>query len=275
MGRMRLIQHKKEAYWFYSVVSRLYDKYVNPLFWTTAMRDQVLDLARLEAPGLRVLDVGAGTGFTTEGIAARAPDAKITMLDQSPHQLERSRRRRILEAVPRVIGDAEDLPFPDESFDRWVSAGSIEYWPEPQRALLEAHRVLAPGGTAVLIGPLRPEHPLARRLADAWMLFPEEREYREWMERAGFTDLRAQILPAPWDADGHGRYVIALAGTRSSDVPAAVLGDALERRDEPMTLARRLRFGGRFALGSLAGAAFVPLGAALTARARLRQRGAR
>lgn len=275
MGRMRLIQHKKEAYWFYSVVSRLYDQYVNPLFWTTAMREQVLDLAALDRPGLRVLDVGAGTGFTTEGIAARAPGAEITMLDQSPHQLERSRRRRALDAVPRVIGDAEELPFPDESFDRWVSAGSIEYWPDPQRALVEAHRVLRPEGSAVLIGPLRPEQPLARRLADAWMLFPEEREYFEWMQRAGFTDLTARILPAPWDAEGQGRYVIALAGRRSERGPTAVLGAPLERRDEPMTLARRLRFSGRFVVGSLAGAAFVPLGAVLTARARLRRRSAR
>ena len=275
MGRMRLIQHKKEAYWFYSVVSRLYDQYVNPLFWTTAMRDQVLDLAGLDRPGLRVLDVGAGTGFTTEGIAARVPDADITMLDQSPHQLERSHRRRALASVPRVIGDAEELPFADETFDRWISAGSIEYWPEPQRALVEAHRVLCPGGRAVLIGPLRPQHPVARRLADAWMLFPEEHEYREWMERAGFIDLTARILPAPWDSDGEGRYVIALAGTRSPVAPGLVLGAKLERRDEPMTMERRLRFGGRFVLGSLAGAAFVPLGALLTARARLRRRGAR
>jgi MPBQ/MSBQ methyltransferase len=272
---MRLIQHKKEAYWFYSVVSRLYDQYVNPLFWTTGMRDEVLDLAGLDRPGLRVLDVGAGTGFTTEGVAARATGAEITMLDQSPHQLARSRRRRSLDAVARVIGDAEALPFADESFDRWVSAGSIEYWPEPQRALVEAHRVLRPGGTALLIGPLRPEHPLARRLADAWMLFPEEHEYRDWMQRAGFTDLRARILPAPWDVDGHGRYVIALAGTRSASTPPVTLGPRLERRDEPMTLPRRLRFAGRFVLGSLAGAAFVPLGALLTARARLRRRGAR
>lgn len=275
MGRMRLIQHKKEAYWFYSVVSRLYDTYVNPLFWTTAMRDQVLDLAELDRPGLKVLDVGAGTGFTTEGLVARSPAAQVTMLDQSPHQLERSRRRASLRDVPRLVGDAEALPFPDESFDRWVSAGSIEYWPEPQRAMVEAHRVLRPGGVALLIGPLRPEHPLARRLADAWMLFPEEHEYREWMEQAGFTELRSRILPAPWDAAGFGRYVIALAATRTEAEPAVALGAKLEERDEPMTLERRLRFAGRFALGSLAGAAFVPLGAWLTVRARLRERGAR
>jgi MPBQ/MSBQ methyltransferase len=32
-------------------------------------------------------------------------------------------------------GDAEDLPFATDSFDRYVSAGSIEYWPEPQRGI--------------------------------------------------------------------------------------------------------------------------------------------
>jgi len=37
-------------------------------------------------------------------------------------------------------GDAEDLPFETDSFDRYVSAGSIEYWPEPQRGIKEAYR---------------------------------------------------------------------------------------------------------------------------------------
>ena len=38
-------------------------------------------------------------------------------------------------------GDAEDLPFPTDSFDRYVSAGSIEYWPEPQRGIREVWAV--------------------------------------------------------------------------------------------------------------------------------------
>lgn len=274
MGRMRLIQHKKEAYWFYSVVSRLYDKYVNPLFWTLSMRESALDLARLDSEQLAVLDVGAGTGFTTEGIVGRAPAARVTMLDQSPHQLARSRARAVLAAVPRVVGDAEELPFPDATFDRWISAGSIEYWPEPQRAMNEAHRVLKPGGVALMIGPLRPENPLARGLADAWMLFPEEPEYRGWMEQAGFSELTARILPAPWDASGEGRYVIALAGVKAPDSRSVPLpGAKREEAGEPMTPARAVRFGLRFGLGSLAGAAFVPLGIALTVRSRLRNRG--
>src|SRR5688572_6660865 len=103
---VRLIQHKREAYWFYRFLSLGYDRWVNPLFWTPAMRAAALEEARLER-GLKVLDAGAGTGFTTEGIVARVDAADVTMLDQSPHQLERSRARASLAACPRVLGDAE------------------------------------------------------------------------------------------------------------------------------------------------------------------------
>ena len=43
-------------------------------------------------------------------------------------------------------GDAENLPFDDDAFDRYVSAGSIEYWPDPQRGIAEAYRVTRAGG---------------------------------------------------------------------------------------------------------------------------------
>src|SRR5215213_4526280 len=106
---MRPIQHKREAYWFYSVVSRVYDRWVNPLFWTAAMRDEALELARLdEREGLEVVDVGAGTGFTTEGIVAHVPAHAVRMLDQSPHQLARAERKPALRDTVKHLGDAED-----------------------------------------------------------------------------------------------------------------------------------------------------------------------
>src|SRR5918911_3838304 len=134
---MAPIQHKREAYWFYAVVSRVYDRWVNPLFWTPAMRAQALELARLDRPDLDVLDVGAGTGFTTAGIVRAVAPERVTMIDQSPHQLARARRKRALDAVAKRLGDAEALPFQTDSLDRYVSAGSIEYWPDPQRAIAE------------------------------------------------------------------------------------------------------------------------------------------
>src|SRR5215212_6195795 len=179
---MRLMQHKREAYWFYRFLSLVYDRWVNPLFWTPPMRARALAGARLEARELETLDAGAGTGFTTEGIVEHVDAARVTMLDQSPHQLARASRRAGLAACRRLLGDAEALPFADDAFDRYVSAGSIEYWPDPQRGIAEAYRVTKAGGTALVIGPVRPANRVARALAEAWMLFPPEADYVRWME---------------------------------------------------------------------------------------------
>jgi MPBQ/MSBQ methyltransferase len=265
---MRFIQHKAEAYWFYRVVSLGYDRWINPLFWTEAMRDRALALARLDRPDLTVADVGAGTGFTTEGIVAAVRPEHVTMVDQSPHQLARARRKPALAAAQKRLGDAEALPLETDSVDRYVSAGSIEYWPDPQRAIAEAYRVLRPGGVALVIGPLRRTHPLARALSDAWMLFPDDDEYTAWMERAGFTDLRRTNIAPPWWRDGWDPYAIAVAGTKPAAGPSP-----LELPEPREHAAERLGPGrlARFALGSLAGAAFIPVALWFTLRDRLRR----
>ena len=270
---MRFIQHKKEAYWFYRALSPLYDRWVNPLFWTAEMRSAALELARLDDARLRTLDAGAGTGFSTEGIVEQVEASCVTLLDQSPDQLRRASRKPSLAACRRVLGDAERLPFDADTFDRYVSCGSVEYWPDAPRAIAEAYRVVRPGGIAVVVGPLPPANRLARLLADVWMLFPTEAEYREWFERAGFESLEIAKLAAPWQPDGERRYGLAIGGTKPSAAAApALAAPPSERRDERLTLRRGARLAARLALGSLAGAAFIPVGVALNLRARLARR---
>lgn len=75
---------------------------------------------------------------------------------------------------------------------------SIEYWPEPQRGIKEAYRVLKQGGKACLIGPVYPTFWLSRFFADVWMLFPKEEEYIEWFEKAGFTDVQLKRIGPKW-----------------------------------------------------------------------------
>jgi MPBQ/MSBQ methyltransferase len=263
---MRFIQHKAEAYWFYRVVSLGYDRFINPLFWDEAMRDEALTLAQLDRPDLDTVDVGAGTGFTTTGIVTAVAPECVTMIDQSPHQLARARAKPALAACGKRIGDAEDLPLATDSVDRYVSAGSIEYWPDPQRAIAEAYRVLRPGGVGLVIGPLRRTNPLARRLSDAWMLFPAEHEYEDWMRRAGFTELRRVHVAPPWYRETWDPFAVAIAGVKPAAGPSPLaVAPAVETTQErlgPMRLAR-------FALGSLAGAAFIPVALWFSARARL------
>jgi MPBQ/MSBQ methyltransferase len=268
---VRFIQHKAEAYWFYRVVSLGYDRFINPLFWTEAMRDEALALAGLDRPDLDVADVGAGTGFTTSGIVAAVAPERVTMIDQSPHQLARAKRKPALRRVARRLGDAEALPLRTDAVDRYVSAGSIEYWPDPQRAIAEAYRVVRPGGVALVIGPLRRTHPLARRLSDAWMLFPAEAEYSAWMQAAGFADLRAVTVAPPWWRDDWDPYGVAIAGVKPVAGPSP-----LHLPPPRVTAGAGERFGpvrlARFAAGSLAGAAFIPIALWFTLRARLGRR---
>lgn len=50
---MRLIQHKKEAFWFYRFVSIGYDNFINPFFWTVSMREKALELAQYAIAGVK------------------------------------------------------------------------------------------------------------------------------------------------------------------------------------------------------------------------------
>ena len=85
----RFIQHKKEAFWFYRFLSIVYDHVINPGHWTQDMRDDALEPADLHSRKLKVVDVGGGTGFTTLGIVKHVDKENVTLLDQSPHQLEK------------------------------------------------------------------------------------------------------------------------------------------------------------------------------------------
>ena len=259
---MGLIQHKREAYWFYRFLSLGYDRWVNPLFWTPAMRAEALRHAALDDPGLVTLDAGAGTGFTTEGIVDRVHASNVTMLDQSPHQLARARAKPALDACRKLEGDAERLPFEDDAFDRYVSAGSIEYWPDPQQGIAEAYRVLKPGGRALLIGPVEPANRVLKVLATTWMLFPPEADYRSWFERAGFADVAVHGLAPTWYR-GRSTYAVAVTGVKTK-TGSTKTGSTQDLTPVALTPIERLRFVGRFVLGSLAGAVFVPIGYVLS-----------
>ena len=119
----RFIQHKKEAFWFYRFLSIVYDHVINPGHWTEDMRDEALDPADLYDRKMRVVDVGGGTGFTTLGIVKHVDAKNVTILDQSPHQLAKAKQKEPLKECKIIEGDAEDLPFPTDYADRYVSAG--------------------------------------------------------------------------------------------------------------------------------------------------------
>ncbi|URD88007.1 37 kDa inner envelope membrane protein [Musa troglodytarum] len=254
----RFIQHKKEAFWFYRFLSVVYDHIINPGHWTEDMRDEALEPADLYDARLKVVDVGGGTGFTTLGIVKHIYPKNVTILDQSPHQLEKARQKEELKECTIIEGDAEELPFPTDSVDRYISAGSIEYWPDPQRGIKEAYRVLKLGGLACIIGPVYPTFWLSRFFADMWMLFPKEEEYIEWFKKAGFKDVKLKRIGPKWyrGVRRHGLIMgCSVTGVKreSGDSPLQ-LGPKVEDVKKPVN---PFAFVLRFILGTIAATYYV------------------
>jgi len=254
---MGLVQHKHEAYWFYKWMSTIYDNYVNPFFWNTAMRSEAMQLAKLDRPDLKVIDVGAGTGFSTLGIIEKVQPQYVTMLDQSPDQLAKAKDKPDLHECQRVVGDAEELAFPTDYFDRYVSAGSIEYWPDPQRAIAEAYRVLKPGGIALIIGPLQRQNVVARWLSNLLMLFPSERDYIAWFQEAGFTEINKIYISPHWYEDNGNEFALAIAGVKSDTGEPAIKTELQENINSSMSFVRSVLFIYRFSVGSTIGVLFI------------------
>jgi len=254
-SKLRLIQHKSEALWFYRFLSIVYDHVVNPGHWTEDMRDEALSVAELDDPNLKVYDVGGGTGFCTLGVVKTVKTENVTLLDQSPHQLAKAKEKPALKGVTIIEGDAEDLPFETDSADRYTSSGSIEYWPEPQRGISEAYRVIKPGGLACLIGPVYPTFWLSKLMADAWMLFPTEAEYVDWFTKAGFTDVQIKRIGPSWyrGVRRHGLIMgCSVTGRKVSPGESPLkLGPKVEAKEKPRS--SPLSFVLRVILGSAAG----------------------
>jgi SAM-dependent methyltransferase len=101
-------------------------------------------------PGERVLDVACGAGNTA--IAAARRFANVTGLDYVPALLDHGRQRARAELVDVdwVVGDAQDLPFPDASFDVVMSTFGVMFAPDQQRSADELLRVCRPGGRIAL-----------------------------------------------------------------------------------------------------------------------------
>ena len=95
----------------------------------------------------------AGCGIATDGINFARHGARYTGVDFSDSAVELAQRRFALEGVPGQIiqGSVTELPVPDESQDLVYSNGVIHHIPDTQRAIDEMHRVLRPGGRAVVM----------------------------------------------------------------------------------------------------------------------------
>lgn len=148
--------------------------------------------SELFSPDTRVLDIGCGTGNYAAALA-EATNCRVSGIDPSPRMLDRARGAAPWESL--VLGSAETVPFPDDSFDVVMSSDVIHHIENRGAYFREAARVLHLGGHLVTVTDSHDDIPNRRPLSSH---FPEtvEVELQRYppvpillneMARAGFT----------------------------------------------------------------------------------------
>jgi SAM-dependent methyltransferase len=190
--------------WLFDLWSRVYDAPWAQRLTYRPEQDEVLRRLRDGSPR-RVLDLGCGTGQLALRIRDALPHCDVVGCDFSRGMLARAAARG--PALRWVQGDALRLPLRDASFDAAVSTEAFHWFPDPQAALRELHRVLAPGGR-LLVALVNPPFEVLSRaaaLTSSWVGepfdWPTRARMRERVEAAGFrVEAQERIfrLPAPY-----------------------------------------------------------------------------
>lgn len=200
---------------FFDAVGPEWDA-LRKIFHDDLLRARAVSL--LVPEGLRVLDVGTGTGILALELARLG--CRVVAVDRSKAMLDAARAKLAAEGVTDVElreGDAAALPLEDASVDAAFAHMVLQYLPSPADALAEMARVVRPGGRVVVIDFVRHDREWMRQeLGVAWLGLPPD-EVGRWLEAAGLEDARAEVQPSP---------------SRGADLPEIFIAHARRPRKE-------------------------------------------
>jgi len=203
--------------------------------WSRLAGDLFLDWLDLPK-GLRWLDVGCGNGAFTEALIARGAPAAVTTVDPSEGQLAYARQRPGAKLAQFRLGDAQALPFADESFDVAAMALAIVFVPDPAKAVAEMARVTRRGGSVAtymwdIEGGGMPLRPIYMAIRSLGLTLPSQ---------LATATSRQDSLQAMWKAAGLQsvgtrviRITVAYADFddlwESNSAPVGVAGNAINK----------------------------------------------
>jgi SAM-dependent methyltransferase len=134
---------------FVGSIPEIYEEHLGPLLFRYYARDLA---SRVDGhASRRVLETACGTGISTEYLREALPDdGEIVATDLNEAMLDFARSRRT--SLPNVrfeIADACSLPFPEDSFDAVLCQFGVMFFPDKERAMREARRVLRADGQLI------------------------------------------------------------------------------------------------------------------------------
>lgn len=156
-------------------------------FFSEAVREKAYSVAAV-GEGKLAADIGAGTGFVTEGLIQKG--LKVIAVDRSEEMLNQMKEKfREYDIIEYCQGEAENLPIENDTVDYAMANMYLHHVEEPLVAIKEMVRILKPGGKLVITDLdehtfefLRAEH------HDRWMGFQRE-DVEHWFLEAGLKNV--------------------------------------------------------------------------------------
>jgi arsenite methyltransferase len=163
-------------------------------------------------PGNRVLDLGCGAGWATRllarSVAGENQSGQVVGLDVSDEMIALAQASsREFANIQYIVGSAQQIPSPDNFFDRVLSVESFYYYSDQEQALEELFRVTAPGGGVFILINLYRDNPFSLQWVDKLKVPVEVRsssEYVEMLKKHGFE--RVESMQVPDDTPTPDRY---------------------------------------------------------------------
>jgi SAM-dependent methyltransferase len=203
----------------FDVADDAYERFMGR--YSTVLGPVFADFAAIE-PGLRVLDVGAGTGALTAELVRRVGAEHVSAAEPSARFVEGMRER--FAGVEVVEAPAEELPWPDDTFDAALAQLVISFVSDGPAAARELRRVVRPGGVVAFCTwdpdgmEMLAAIARARRAVDPNPVGDEPLKYRTraeidgLLEGAGLRDVETGVLEVAREFSGYDELWSALLG---------------------------------------------------------------
>lgn len=186
---LRKRRDKTRAY-FDDLAGKFGKRYVPGRSWKS-LAEAMLKILNYDV----VADLGAGEGTLAQLLAPRAK--KVIAIDNAPNMVEFGQKLAQDHGLSHLeyrLGDIEAPPIDDNSVDLAIFSQALHHAEHPEKALIAAHTLLAPGGKLVILDLLQHSFDQARDLyADTWLGFSEVELYK-MMEKAGFQEIETTIV---------------------------------------------------------------------------------
>ena len=176
---------------YFDEIARQWDQ-MRDGFFSEAIREEALAVAGVQR-GMVAADLGAGTGFITEGLVRAG--LQVIAVDESEAMLETMRKKFSgIEGIDYRVGEAETLPIPSGGVDYAFANMYLHHVAAPSKAIKEMARILKPGGKLVLTD--LDEHPfefLRLEQYDRWLGFKRQ-DVQQWLIEAGLKDVAVDCV---------------------------------------------------------------------------------